>query len=340
MIIFAASRYLLLLLLIPFFFVAEAVLGRLRKKRVRALGDEALVEALMRERSRSKRWIRCVLYSLAFFFFVIGLARPQIGAKLKEHKIRGAEIVIALDVSNSMRAEDYSPNRLERAKLAISRLADRLKDDRIGLVIFAGTSFVQLPVTADYVSAKMFLNSISTASVPVQGTAIGDAIHTAAKSFSAQSEHSRAIIIITDGENHEDDAVAAAREAAEAGIKVYAIGVGSADGVPIPTDDGLLRDSAGEIVVTRLDEPALKDIAAAGGGAYVHAGNEEFGLAPIVDDIRKMEAEEFSSVVFEEYDEQFMYFFAIALLFFVLEMLVGDRRPSRRLFEQNKEEVK
>ena len=211
MIIFAASRYLLLLLLIPFFFVAEAVLGRLRKKRVRALGDEALVEALMRERSRSKRWIRCVLYSLAFFFFVIGLARPQIGAKLKEHKIRGAEIVIALDVSNSMRAEDYSPNRLERAKLAISRLADRLKDDRIGLVIFAGTSFVQLPVTADYVSAKMFLNSISTASVPVQGTAIGDAIHTAAKSFSAQSEHSRAIILITDGENHEDDAVAAAK---------------------------------------------------------------------------------------------------------------------------------
>ena len=332
MIIFAASRYLLLLLLIPFFFVAEAVLGRLRKNRVRAMGDEPLVEALMQERSRSKRWIRCVLYSLAFFFFVIGLARPQIGAKLKEHKIR--------DVSNSMRAEDYSPNRLERAKLAISRLADRLKDDRIGLVIFAGTSFVQLPVTADYVSAKMFLNSISTASVPVQGTAIGDAIHTAAKSFSAQSEHSRAIILITDGENHEDDAVAAAKEAAEAGIKVYAIGVGSADGVPIPTDDGLLRDNTGNIVVTRLDEAALMEIASAGGGAYVHAGNEEFGLAPIVDDIRKMEAEEFSSVVFEEYDEQFMYFFAIALFFFVLEMLVGDRRSSRRLFEQTKEEVR
>ena len=333
MIIFAASRYLLLLLLIPLFFVAEALLGRVRRARVRAMGEEALVEDLMKERSRAKRWIRCVLYALAFFFFVIGISRPQIGAKLKENKIRGAEIVIVLDVSNSMLAEDYSPNRLERAKLAISRISDRLKDDRIGLVLFAGSSFVQLPVTADYVSAKMFLSSISTASIPVQGTAIGDAIHTALKCFSAQSEHSRAIIVITDGENHEDDAVQAARDAAEAGVKVYTIGVGSAEGQPIPMDGDLLRDRDGTIVVTRLDEPALRDIAAAGGGTYVHAGNDEFGLAPIVGEIRKMEDEEFSSVVFEEYDEQFMYFLGLALLFFVLEMLVGERRASRRLFD-------
>ncbi len=333
MIIFAASHYLLLLLLIPFFFIAEAVAGRRRRARVRALGDEALVEDLMKERSRSKRWICCILYSLAFFCFVIGISRPQIGAKLKEHKTRGAEIIIALDVSNSMLAEDYSPNRLERAKLAISRISDRLKEDRIGLVLFAGTSFVQLPVTTDYVSAKMFLNSISTSSIPVQGTAIGDAIHTSLKSFSAQSEHSRAVIVITDGENHEDDAVQAAREAAEAGVKVYTIGVGSTEGQPIPMDGGLLKDKDGTIVVTRLDEQTLRDIASAGGGAYVHAGNDEFGLGPIVEDIRRLEAEEFNSVVFEEYDEQYMYFFGLALLFFVLEMLVGDRRASRRLFE-------
>ncbi len=174
--------------------------------------------------------------------------------------------MIALDVSNSMLAKDYSPNGLERAKLAISRITDKLQDDRIGLIVFAGTSFVQLPITSDYVSAKMFLNSISTESIPIQGTAIGDAINTAIRGFSAQSEHSRAIIVITDGENHEDDAVAAAKQAAEAGIKVYTIGVGSADGQPIPMDGGLLKDKDGNIVVTRLDEETLKEVASAGGG--------------------------------------------------------------------------
>lgn len=183
--------------------------------------------------------------------------------------------------------------------MAISRITDKLQDDRIGLIVFAGTSFVQLPITSDYVSAKMFLNSISTESIPIQGTAIGDAINTAIRGFSAQSEHSRAIIVITDGENHEDDAVAAAKQAAEAGIKVYTIGVGSADGQPIPMDGGLLKDKDGNIVVTRLDEETLKEVASAGGGAYVHAGNDEFGLTPIINDIRKMEDEEYNSVVFE-----------------------------------------
>jgi Ca-activated chloride channel family protein len=283
--------------------------------------------------SGAKGWVRVVLFTLAFIFFVIGLARPQMGATLKEHKARGAEIMICLDVSNSMLAQDYSPNRLERAKLAISRLSDRLKDDRIGLVIFAGKSFVQLPITTDYVSAKMFLGSVSTGSVPVQGTAIGDAILTAIKSFSVQSENSRAIIVISDGENHEDDAEAAARQAAEIGIKVFTIGVGSAQGQPIPLNGSLLKDKDGNIVVTKLDEEALKAVAAAGGGAYVHAGNEEFGLNPIVDEIRKLQDEEFNSVVFEEYDEQFMYFFAIALVLLVIEMLIGERKALRHIFD-------
>ena len=233
----------------------------------------------------------------------------------------------------SMLARDYSPDRLERAKLAISRIVDRLQDDRIGLILFAGSSFVQLPITTDYVSAKMFLGSISTESVPVQGTAIGDAILTAARGFSAQSEKSRAIIVITDGENHEDDAVAAARQAAELGIRVYTVGVGSLRGEPIPKDGDLMKDAEGHIVVTRLDEETLQQVAKAGGGAYIHAGNEEFGLNPIIEDLRKLEAEEFSSVVFEEYDEQYMYFFALALALFVIEMLVGQRRAKRRLFE-------
>lgn len=334
MINFAQAQYLFLLLLIPLFFVFQAIVQGMRRRRLRKLGDESLVKALMPSYSAGKVWIRTVFFSLGFFFLVIALSRPQIGAKLKEHQTKGAEIMIALDVSNSMLAEDYSPNRLERAKLAISRLVDKLRDDRIGLIVFAGNSFVQLPITTDYVSAKMFLRSISTGSVPIQGTAIGEAINTSIRSFSAQSEKSRAIIVITDGENHEDDPVAAAKQAAEMGIRVFAIGVGSPEGKPIPVDGELLRDRNGEIVVTRLEESVLEDIAKAGNGLYVRAGNSEFGLNPIIDDIRKMEDEMYSSIVFEEYDEQFMYFLAIALVFFVIELLIGDRRPKRHLFRR------
>ena len=334
MLIFASPVYLWLLLLVPVIPAVYGIFRALRRHRIRKFGDEALVNALMPSWSGAKGWVRIVFFTLAFLCFVLGLARPQIGAKLKERETRGAEIMICLDVSNSMLAEDYSPNRLERAKLAISRIVDKLEGDRIGLIVFAGSSFVQLPITTDYISAKMFMGSISTESVPVQGTAIGDAILTAAKSFSAQSEKSRAIIVITDGENHEDDAVDAAKQAHEgAGAKVYTIGVGSLRGEPIPMDGGLMKDSEGNIVVTRLDEESLRQVAGAGGGAYVHAANDEFGLNPIIDDIRRMEDERFNSVVFEEYDEQYMYFFGAALLLLVLEMLVGERRLRRRIFE-------
>lgn len=332
MLYFANTIYLLLIPLVLLIPVGYAVQRRLRRNRLRRFGDEELVRQLMPSYSGTKGWVRTIITTVALFFFLVGLARPQIGAKLSEHEARGAEIMICLDVSNSMLAEDYSPNRLDRAKLAISRIVDRLQDDRIGLIVFAGSSFVQLPITTDYVSAKMFLNTIDTQSVPIQGTAMGDAIFTALRSFSAQSEKSRAMILITDGENHEDDAVDAARQAAEMGVKVYTIGVGSAQGQPIPMDGDLLKDREGNIVVTRLDESTLQQVAQAGGGAYVHAGNEEFGLNPIIDDIRKMEDEEFSSVVFEEFDEQYMYFFAIAFALLVLEMLIGDRKWIKQLF--------
>ena len=334
MIQFAQSQYLLLILLIPVFFLLQSLVFRFRTRRIRKFGDEQLVRQLMPSYSRTRTWVRLVLFSIGFFFFAIGLSRPQIGAKLTEHETKGAEIMIVLDVSNSMLAEDYSPNRLERAKLAISRLVDKLRDDRIGLIVFAGNSFVQLPITTDYVSAKMFLGSISTDSVPIQGTAIGDAINTAIRSFSAQSEKSRAIIIITDGENHEDDPVAAAAQAAEMGIRVFTIGVGSPEGKPIPMDGELLKDKDGNIVVTRLDESILQEVAKSGKGVYVRAGNSEFGLNPVIDDIRKMEDEKYNSIVFEEYDEQFMYFLAMALFFFVIEMLIGDRRSKRHLFKR------
>ena len=335
MIYFAQAQYLFLLLLVPVFLVLYGVVRYRRVRNIRKFGDEKLVKDLMPSYSGAKGWTRIILFSLAFLFFSIGLARPQIGAKLKEHKSKGAEVMIALDVSNSMLAKDYSPNRLERAKLAISRLVDKLNGDRIGLVLFAGTSFVQLPITTDYVSAKMFLENISTESVPVQGTAMGDAISTCIRSFSAQSENSRAIVVITDGENHEDDPLSAAKQAAEMGISVYTIGVGSSQGQPIPMKDGLLKDSQGNIVVTKLDEATLKQVAQAGKGAYVHAGNDEFGLNPIIDNIRKLNDEEFNSIVFEEYDEQYMYFFAIALVLLVVQMLIGERKVFGNLFAKN-----
>ena len=331
---FAQPKYLLLLLLCPVILVVYGLMRSARARRLRRFGDEDLVRSLSPAWSSSKGWVRTILFTFAFAFFAIALSRPQTGAKLSEHRSKGAEIMIALDVSNSMLAEDYSPNRLERAKLAISRLSSRLQDDRIGLVVFAGTSFVQLPITSDYVSAKMFLSSINTSSVPIQGTAIGDAIRLSARSFSAQSEKSRVIIVISDGENHEDDPVSAAKDAHQGGAKVYTIGVGSPEGQPIPVDGQLLRDKDGNIVVSRLDEKTLRDIASAGGGAYVHAGDDEFGLNPIIDDIRKMEDEEFGSIVFEEFDDQFMYFLAVALALLVLEMLIGDRRSGRNIFKK------
>lgn len=333
--IFAESQYLLLLLLIPVFLVVQGIVLKFRRRRLRRLGDETLVKSLMPSWSYAKVWVRMSFLCIAFFFFVLGLSRPVVGARLKEHKTRGAEVMIVLDVSNSMLAEDYSPNRLDRAKLAVSRMVDKLKDDRLGLVVFAGNSFVQLPITTDYVSAKMFLNSISTESVPIQGTAVGEAINTALRSFSAQSDKSRAIIVITDGENHEDDPIAAAAQAAELGVRVFTIGVGSPEGKMIPVDGDYLRDKDGNPVVTRLDEDVLKEIAAAGKGVYVRAGNNEFGLNPIIEEISRMDDEEYNSVVFEEYDELYMYFFGMALLFFVIEMLIGNRRSRYHLFNRN-----
>ena len=332
--IFAESKYLFLLLLIPVFIIIQTVVLRFRRKRLEKFGDEALVKELMPSYSRAKVWLRLSFILLAFFFFTLGIYRPQMGAILKEHKTRGAEVMIVLDVSNSMLAEDYSPNRLERAKLAISRMVDKLRDDRIGLVVFAGNSFVQLPITTDYVSAKMFLNSISTQSVPIQGTSIGEAISTALRSFSAQSDKSRAIIVITDGENHEDDPVAAASQAAELGVRVFTIGIGSPEGKMIPFEGDYLRDKEGNPVVTRLDESVLQEVASAGKGLYVRAGNSEFGLNPIIEEIAGMDDEEYDSVVFEEYDELYMYFFAMALFFLVLEMLIGDRRSKYHLFRR------
>ena len=294
MLMFANYEYLYLLFLVPVFILGYGVLRLLRARKVKAFGDPALVEVLMPSWSRSKGWVKVVLFSLAFAFFAIGLARPRTGAKLAERNTKGAEIIVALDVSNSMLAQDYSPNRLERAKLSIARLTERLQDDRIGLVIFAGTSFVQLPVTTDYVSAKMFLGSIDTGSIPVQGTAIGDAIRLSIKSFSAQSEKSRVIVVISDGENHEDDAVGAAKKAYKEGIRVCTIGLGGSDGAPIPMNSNgtFRRDNEGNVVITRLNEQMLKDIAEAGKGVYVNGIGDIDKVYSLLENLEKNDFDE------------------------------------------------
>lgn len=334
MIYLAQSQYLLLLLLVPLLPVAYALYLRRRRRRIARFGNPELVARLMPDASTGRGWLKISLLAAAWFFFAIGLARPQLGARLKEHESQGAEVMIALDVSNSMLAEDYSPNRLERSKLAIARLVDRLQGDRIGLVVFAGEAFVQLPITADYVSAKVFLKSIDTGSVSVQGTDLAEALMASARSFSTQSERSRAIILITDGEDHEGEALEAARTIAAQGIRIYCIGIGSPQGKPIPKDGALMKDAQGEIVVSRLDEQILQEIAGIGNGKYVRAGTAEFGLNPIIDDIRTLDKEQFNSIIFEDFDEQYMYFFAIALFFLLLELLVPETRAKRHLFRK------
>ncbi|MGL4363664.1 MAG: VWA domain-containing protein [Bacteroidales bacterium] len=324
---FAQVEYLLLLLLIPVIIVFYALYLRRRKKNLRRFGDLTTIEQFMPQVSLAVGWVKLALWLFAFMFLVFGLSRPQLGARVKEVKRKGAEIIIALDVSNSMMSQDFSPNRLENAKRAIARLVEQLGSDRIGLIVFAGDAFIQLPITSDYVSAKLFLNSINPGIVPKQGTAIGKAITTGIRSFSLQSENSRALIIISDGENHEDDPVAAAQIAANEGIKIYTIGIGSPQGSPIPMKDGgLMRDKNGDMIVTRLDETILEQVAKVGNGVYVRASAVNLGLSNIISDIRKFDKQELTSVIFEDFNEQFFYFVFIALLLLIIEMLIPQRK--------------
>ena len=296
------------------------------------LADANVLENLLPTMSKAlPRWKR-VLFTLAVAFVLIGIANPQIGSKYEEVKREGFELMICLDVSNSMLAEDLTPNRLERAKQAISRLVDRLKNDKIGVIVFAGDAYIQLPMTVDHSAAKLFLRSIDTDIVPTQGTAIGKAIELASSSFSETTKANKSIIVITDGENHEDDALEQAAAVAENGIKVHTIGIGSVDGTPIPMYKrgqmlGYRKDRDGNTVVTKLNETMLQQIAASGEGTYVRANNSRTGLNALMDELEGMEREEFGSKMFTSYEDRFQYFFAVALLLLIIELLL----PSRKL---------
>lgn len=327
---FAHTEYLWGLIIIPFLILIFIWSRISRRHALKKFGNRQLLNDLMPFASKSRPFLKFFILTLALACFILGTARPQFGSKLKKVEREGVEIIIALDVSNSMLAEDIQPNRLERSKRAISRLVDRLKDDKIGLIVFAGEAYIQLPITTDYNSAKLFLEAVSTEIVPRQGTAIGAAINMAIRSFTPGGIANKAIIVITDGENHEDDPVTAAQDAVKNGIIVHTIGMGLPQGSPIPVSRGgqtdYMRDRNGNVVITRLDEPMLEQIAEAGKGIYVRANNAQVGLNVLFDEINKLEKEEIDSLVYSEYEDQFQYFFAFGLLLLLIEFFILERK--------------
>jgi Ca-activated chloride channel homolog len=330
---FANPDFLYLLLILPVM-VIIFIINEIRKKNaIKRIGDETLVKSLLPELSRIRPYVKFVLQLFGVTLLILVLARPQFGSKLEEVKKEGVEVIIALDVSNSMMAEDIQPNRLTRAKQALTRLIDNLNNDKIGLVVFAGDAYTQIPITTDYVSAKMFLSAIGPEMVPRQGTAIGSAIDLGMRSFSPGDGKSKAMIIITDGENHEDDPVSRAEEAAKAGIVIHTIGIGSADGVPVPVTSGgkrdYLKDQDGNTVITKLDEDILRKIAVSAGGSYVRASNSNIGLDEVFNEIKKMKKQEMESTMYTEYNDQFQIFAAISLFFLLADFIIMDRKNRK-----------
>ncbi|MGQ7868775.1 vWA domain-containing protein [Sunxiuqinia sp. sy24] len=327
---FAQIEYLYALAIIPVLILLFVITRRSRRKALERFGQKETVSQLMPNVSKSRPVIKFIIWLLAISALIVALARPQFGSKLKTIKREGVELIIGLDVSNSMLAEDIQPNRLERAKRAISRLIENLNDDKIGLIVFAGDAYTQLPITTDYPSAKLFLNSVSTDIVPRQGTAIGAAIELAQVSFSPQFEGNKAIIIITDGENHEDDAIGAAKAAAENGIVVHTIGMGLPQGGPIPVSRNgqgdYRKDKEGNVVITKLNEEMLQQIAAGGSGIYVRANNAQVGLNTLFNEIDKMEEAEMESLVYSDYEDQFQWFLGFAILMLLFDFLILERK--------------
>lgn len=326
----ANPEYLYALLLIPALIVFFWYSRIQRRKALAKFGQKEIMSVLMPNVSAARPVIKFIVLLLALASIIIAIARPQFGSKLKTVKREGIELIIALDVSNSMMAEDIQPNRLERSKRAISQLVDKLSDDKIGLIVFAGEAFTQLPITTDYVSAKLFLNSISPQIVPTQGTAIGAAIDLGMKSFSPQFAGSKVIIVITDGENHEDDAAGSAANAAKEGIVVHTIGMGLPQGALIPYSQNgqksYRKDNQGNTVVTKLDEPMLQKIAEAGKGVYIRANNTQVGLNTLFDEVNKMEKTEMESQIYADYDDKFQYFIGLGLFLIFLNYLILERK--------------
>lgn len=328
---FAHPEYLYLLSLIPLlwlFFIYSMII---KNKRLSKIGSKHIIKQLMPDASHWRPRIKFYLSLLAFTVALLMLARPQLASKSETVKRKGVELMIVLDVSNSMLANDVSPNRMEASKRLVSRLIDELQDDKVGLIVFAGDAFVQMPITTDVLSAKMFLSSINTGIVPTQGTAIGAAIQLAMQSFGPPTAAERAIIIITDGENHEDDPIILAQEASEMGIKTHVLGVGTPQGSLIPIADtaDFWRDSEGNVVVSQLNEQMCKEIALAGSGTYVQVDNTNTALRVLKSQLDTMSKAEMETKVYSAYDDYFRLLAIITLVILVVDVFITERKNHR-----------
>jgi len=326
---FAHPIFLFLLILLPIFIAVFAFYQIQRKRRIAKLGDRDLIERLTPNVSFRRPWTKFILLLAAMLFIIISLAQPQFGIKKSVDNKRGIEVMIALDISNSMLAQDVQPSRLDKAKQIVSKLVDGMQNDRVGLIVFAGDAYVQLPITADYVSAKIFLSSISPSLISRQGTAIGSAIDLCIKSFGEnKTDIGRSIIVITDGENHEDDAVQAAKLAVSQKIQINVIGVGLPEGAPIPVSGTMSfkKDKDGNVVVSKLDEVMCQQIAVAGGGIYVRADNTNNAQKVIADKLDKLAKNDISAENFASYNEQFQSFALVALLLLIIDVFIFNRK--------------
>lgn len=324
---FANPEYLYLLFIIPII-IGWFIYTRFnRKKRLQQFGDIELLKDLMPGASVYRQIIKFSLMLLAFTLCIFVVARPQMGAKLEYVKKKGVEVMVVLDISNSMLAEDVYPNRLERAKQMLNKMLEGFNNDKVGVIVFAGRAFTQLPITSDYQSAKMFISSISTELIAQQGTAIGSAIKMACNSFSDSEKTGKSIIIITDAENHEDDARGAAKEAAEKGIQVNVIGIGKPEGSPIPIGGGnYKKDKAGNVVMSKLNESVGQEIAMEGNGIYVRADNSNEAMRYMQKELDKIAKDDVETKVYSEYDEQFPTIAWIALALLLLEFFLMEKK--------------
>ena len=341
---FADIEMLWWLLTIPVFVVAYVLITRHKRRQLSEFGDPELMAQLMPDASKSRPIVKFALLMGALSLLIIAAARPQYGQQEKTVKRQGIEVMVALDISNSMLAEDVAPNRLDRAKQMLSKMIDNMVDDKVGLVVFAGEAFTQLPITCDYVSAKKFLNTISPKLIPTQGTAIGAALQTAIRSFGSQeSDAGRAIILITDGENHEDDAIAAAKQAQELGIQVFVIGIGKPEGspIPVPGTNDYIKDRSGQVVVSRLNEEMCQEIAQAGKGAYVRCDNTNTAMRALQQELDRIATTDLETTIYADYNEQYQSFVLIALLLLVIDFFIlmqQNHRLSRMdLFKEKAE---
>lgn len=325
--------YLWMLLIIPILVLVRFIVWRKRKRNLRKFGDSSLLKEMMPDVSKYRPTIKFCLLLSAITILIFMIARPQVGFKISHEKREGIEVLIALDISNSMLAQDVIPSRLEKSKLLIEDLVDHFTNDKVGLVVFAGDAFVQLPITNDYVSAKMFLQNINPSLITTQGTDLARAISLSQSCFTQREHIGRAIIVITDGEDHEGGALEAAREAYKKGINVFILGVGTSKGAPIPDGNGgYLKDNSGQTVLSALNEQMCQQVAKAGNGVYIHVDNTSDAQERLNKELSKLQSGISDTVVYSEYNEQFQIFGIILLLLLIVEtVLLESRNP---LFKQ------